>query len=590
MNIRDIRAQYPQYNDMTDAALLSALHAKYYADMPREQFDAAVNTGERSPGQSLGRQLGLTARAAIGGVAGLANMVADPVVKGINYMGGNLPIPSQALERTMTRAGLPEPASGTERFANAVNRGMVAPAALGAAVPSLAGSIGTQILSSGMGAGSSELAREAGAGPFGQFAAGIAGGLVAPAAVVAADEVRKAGVRAAGALAEPMTEGGRDKIVARTLQRAATDKGTAADAAGNYSTYVPGSNPTLAQATLDPGLAGLEKAVRTRNPAAFAERAAEQDAARQAGLANSFGNATDLQMAQAARDEITKPLREAAFAKAKPVNITPITTTADRILNSGAGKRQPVEAAMNWVKNRLDGETDPQRIYAVRQDINDIIAGKVQDERAAYQLAAKELGVIKGVLDMQLEKSAPGFRNYLSQYADRSRAIDAMATGQEISQKALNPLTEKFSPAQFARQMQQRGEDVANSGAIGSDVLRRVNEDLKRSVAPDTMMRTPGSDTSQNMIAQNLLSSAVGPNPSGAISRVAGRVANFAYAPFEQRTQEQLLAAMLDPKKGRGLLSLPITQDPKMAELLLQRLLGIPQGGLLGVGVGQQGF
>jgi hypothetical protein len=40
--IADIRAQYPQYADMPDAALADALHSKFYSDIPRADFDAKV--------------------------------------------------------------------------------------------------------------------------------------------------------------------------------------------------------------------------------------------------------------------------------------------------------------------------------------------------------------------------------------------------------------------------------------------------------------------------------------------------------------------------------------------------------------------
>jgi hypothetical protein len=40
--IAEIRAKYPQYSDMSDAALADALHKKFYADMPRADFDARV--------------------------------------------------------------------------------------------------------------------------------------------------------------------------------------------------------------------------------------------------------------------------------------------------------------------------------------------------------------------------------------------------------------------------------------------------------------------------------------------------------------------------------------------------------------------
>jgi hypothetical protein len=40
--LQEVRQQYPQYQDMPDAALADALYKKFYADMPREQFDAKL--------------------------------------------------------------------------------------------------------------------------------------------------------------------------------------------------------------------------------------------------------------------------------------------------------------------------------------------------------------------------------------------------------------------------------------------------------------------------------------------------------------------------------------------------------------------
>lgn len=42
MNIQQIRQKYPQYDDLSDAQLASLLHQKFYADMPRKEFDQKV--------------------------------------------------------------------------------------------------------------------------------------------------------------------------------------------------------------------------------------------------------------------------------------------------------------------------------------------------------------------------------------------------------------------------------------------------------------------------------------------------------------------------------------------------------------------
>ena len=36
--LAEVRSQYPQYNDMPDVAVADALHQKFYADIPKDQF------------------------------------------------------------------------------------------------------------------------------------------------------------------------------------------------------------------------------------------------------------------------------------------------------------------------------------------------------------------------------------------------------------------------------------------------------------------------------------------------------------------------------------------------------------------------
>ena len=59
----------------------------------------------------IGRQLGLTGRAGIAGIASLPNMLVDPFAR----LAG-VTTPSEALQRTLTQAGFPEPQSTIERY------------------------------------------------------------------------------------------------------------------------------------------------------------------------------------------------------------------------------------------------------------------------------------------------------------------------------------------------------------------------------------------------------------------------------------------------------------------------------------------
>jgi hypothetical protein len=47
--IAEVRAKFPQYADMPDAALADALHKKFYADIPRAEFDAKIGLTPAAP-------------------------------------------------------------------------------------------------------------------------------------------------------------------------------------------------------------------------------------------------------------------------------------------------------------------------------------------------------------------------------------------------------------------------------------------------------------------------------------------------------------------------------------------------------------
>jgi hypothetical protein len=47
--IAEVRQKYPQYSDMSDDALAGALHAKFYADLPRDEFNKKIGLSAKEP-------------------------------------------------------------------------------------------------------------------------------------------------------------------------------------------------------------------------------------------------------------------------------------------------------------------------------------------------------------------------------------------------------------------------------------------------------------------------------------------------------------------------------------------------------------
>ena len=116
-------------------------------------------TPERSTGQELARQVGLTGRAAIEGFTAPATAVLE-AGRGLYNIGAGLVgsesrIPSfqQAQSQTLTQAGLPEPETRTERAAQAGAQAMMGTAGLAKLapnVPALAADMARQIPVSGV--------------------------------------------------------------------------------------------------------------------------------------------------------------------------------------------------------------------------------------------------------------------------------------------------------------------------------------------------------------------------------------------------------------------------------------------------------
>lgn len=52
-SLADVRAKYPEYNYLNDNELADAMHRKFYADMPREEFDRRVGLKPQAPQMTL---------------------------------------------------------------------------------------------------------------------------------------------------------------------------------------------------------------------------------------------------------------------------------------------------------------------------------------------------------------------------------------------------------------------------------------------------------------------------------------------------------------------------------------------------------
>lgn len=541
---------------------------------------------ERSLGQEFLRQAGLTARAGVQGVAAVPGMVNDALGAGYNAVADTVGIPGyrfgntrDAIDAALTKAGLPEPETATERVVQDVTGAMAGQGGViaGAKLLSNAASPITQriaqltaqhptsqVVAAAGGAGGTGAAREAGADPATQMVAGLAGGMVAPLAADATGRVARRTAAGIKAIVDPFTQAGRERVVGTTLHRLAAGPQRAMNGL-DADEIVPGSRPTTAQATRDEGLLIAERGLASSNQRAgalLARRSAEQNQARNTLLSSIAGDDEAIAAAKAARDAGAGAMREGAFAQKKPVDVAPVLQKIDQIAASPVGKRETVSGALAWLKGRLAGITDPEELYAVRQDIGDVLGGKLQGEKANLKLASGQLIEVRKALDDAIESGAPGFKEYLTKFAADSKPINQMETLQGIQNKVLNAGTDALtgerimSPAKFYNAVTKNKTELSKVlTPMHMEALEKIGRDLDQGALSVSSGKAAGSNTMQNLSTAHVLGRLIGaPAAESSIGQNLARPLGWLNKLNEDQLQEMLTDAMLEPKFARQLM------------------------------------
>ena len=231
-------------------------------------------------------ELGIGTRNLIEGVGSLPDIVAGPLNVTTNaLLGTHLgthPF-GDAATGIADDLGLPVPETNEEKLLSSINRGAAGGLATGGteAIPA-----GIAALSGAGAGGASELVRQHGGTPLEQFGAGLAGGFLAPGGVAAYGRMAPVVARAADPVLAGFSNAAARRVASRTIAGSATDLPSVMEAIrnGGSDELVPGSSPTLYQATGDTGIGGLERRTATANPVPFIERENAQNAARVSAL------------------------------------------------------------------------------------------------------------------------------------------------------------------------------------------------------------------------------------------------------------------------------------------------------------------
>jgi len=538
----------------------------------------------------FGRQVGLSVRPmaqAVMSAGGMLPMVVDPAVNLYNLAtGSNVPTMSQAMPRTLTAMGFPEPVTAQERVvqdmatagygvsgaANLAQRAL--PAATSQTAQEFLKMIATnpqaQAAAATAATAAGGMLREGGAGPSAQMGGALLAGMVAPGGPKL--PITQRAIAAPATVVQPFTQAGREVIVGNVLRKLATEPDLAASRLAQAEPLVPGVRPTTAATAFDPGLASAETAIRALDQSgAFATRLSANQQALLDAYRRISGKPGSVPFAEAKRTEVTRPMREEAFAGVtvdpetfkSGINLV-VNKAIDNVMASPVGVRMDVESAMKWATDRIAKAKTPMQLYEVRKDLAGAAGGKYNQENPSLRLAGGQLkDVIKAVDDV-IDSAAPGFKAYMDKYSKMSGPIDQMKMLQEIERRVTtgqpNLMTGEpvLAAGSLRRQLANKADELDLKLSIPAQTrLDNIIDEINRGMAATAPgVKAPGSDTFKNMSMGNLIGRVFSESmATNTTLRTMTRPLDFLYKLPDEQIQQLLVEAMLDPKMAAMMMS-----------------------------------
>lgn len=457
-------------------------------------------------------------------------------------------------------------------------------AALPVAAATLVGPASASVvpaLAMGMGMGALEPVEE-GENRFGNALKGGAFNAAIPALVAGGTVVKRA-------MIDPFRAKGQEQMAGRVLNRFASDAGKATQAAAAPIQHVPGSMPTLAEATLDPGLATLQATLKATDPvtakAALVGQAQQNAKAQLDALRRVGGTPQQLERAVAQRGTEAAKNYGTAFAQ----GIDPNAAEAAAPMIQNVVSRLP-EGVINEAKSlakmkglALDDAGSVEGLHYVKLALDTRISNARGPEKAI-------LSELKNDFMSTLDEISPAYRTAVTRYAEQSKPVNAMQTGQKLYNKVTSALMEgtdgqTIKPEVFANAL--RDEVSLVRAATGREstlrelfpdadikTLNAIKKDLQRQVQASRLGRVDGSPTAQYLVGQDILRQNLGPIglPQGFaenafVTNFLNRPASFALRSPEESVRGLLSQSLTDPVYAASLMRR--AQQPGMTERLL---------------------
>lgn len=368
----------------------------------------------------------------------------------------------------------------------------------------------------------------------------------------------------AHAAVEPLYEGGRKNILARTLA-GATGPGRAqaiTDLKGAKE-LVPGSLPTAAESTQSGGLAALQRSAAAADPESYATRSVQQNEARARALQDLAGTSGRRTAAERARDAAAGPL----YKQARQQGVDPemakvlqpqIKNLMERV-PSGVKEKARELARLNG--EVMDKGGSVNGLHWMKLAVDDMLSSGGQTGIGSQTKRA--LTQYKDDLLTVIDDLSPAYGQARQTYHQLSKPVNQMDTAQLIADKSINKLTGQVQPQNYARALSDDSavaatgfnkatlKDTFDPPQLGQ--LEAIKQDLARSVMARDLGRGPGSDTTQKLAMTNLMQRSG--LPMGVLHTPGiGRVGNWLYQNADDEMRQVLAKTLLDPKKTAGMM------------------------------------
>ena len=524
MNLTEIRQKYPQYDDMDDAQFASSFHDKFYSDMTEEEFNQKIgmtNTQKGDPFEVPPEEL------IAGSAPGRFLLGAGRLLSGPFQLGAN--VGDYAAEKM----GM-EPIVGKwtneqlERLKGMKERGM---AAQPLEIPYLpdSGGEGMDIIG-----GVGELATGATAlkgipiaktvaGRMGQGGAIGAGyGSAAPVDVVDDDfagqkgrqvgygaaigtlipggiELGKKGLSVTRNVFDPWFKGGSERVVERTLKDAAGADKQAIIKLLRENKQLPGGRAGTSEVAAPAGRAeftALQKFSEKSSPTEFNRMAQAENQARVAALRSIGKDKTALEAAKQLRSETTSPLYKAADKSSSMVNVKPVISQIDDLMAKNPNEEAVTGPLLSIRKKLISATTQkrdmsgkflpsegltPRSLSSMSKQIKTMMSKKTPSMQSEYDVGV--LNSIKNTLDEQIEAVSPAYKQARTEFAELSKPINQMRTGQYLEEKLVSA-TGKERAAAYAQALRDAPGTLKKSTGF-----KRYNE-LGDVLTPEQISKT----------------------------------------------------------------------------------------------------